>query len=235
MSSASSADLTARARVRDAAIACFGQRGFGVPVRAIADHAGVSPGLVIHHFGSKEKLRGACDDHVRGVINELRTEALRSPGGAAFMHHLTALDLFAPILGYLLQSLRAGGPLAVSVFELMVEETERYLAAGEETGLIRPSRDPAGRARWAVSTGLGSLLLHANLRHPGADADYQQVLQTWMAEHTLAALEAYSEPILADTSWLDAYTAVQDPGSAPAPPETCPNPGAPASPDADEA
>ena len=57
MCSALSPDLTARARIRDAAIECFARQGFAVSVRAIAAHAGVSPGLVIHHFGSKAGLR----------------------------------------------------------------------------------------------------------------------------------------------------------------------------------
>ncbi len=36
-------DLTATARIRDAAIEQFGEHGFGVGVRAIAKAAGVSP------------------------------------------------------------------------------------------------------------------------------------------------------------------------------------------------
>ncbi|WP_329603806.1 helix-turn-helix domain-containing protein, partial [Nocardia seriolae] len=46
-------DLTTRARIRDAAITVFGEQGFGVGVRAIAAAAGVSPGLVNHHFGDR--------------------------------------------------------------------------------------------------------------------------------------------------------------------------------------
>ena len=50
-------DLTTRARIRDAAIGLFGRDGFGpATVRAVASAAGVSPGLVIHHFGSKAGL-----------------------------------------------------------------------------------------------------------------------------------------------------------------------------------
>ncbi|WP_280443543.1 helix-turn-helix domain-containing protein, partial [Nocardia brasiliensis] len=40
--------------MRDAAIEGFGDQGFQVGVRAIAKAAGVSPGLVNHHFGSKD-------------------------------------------------------------------------------------------------------------------------------------------------------------------------------------
>ncbi|MGH9206832.1 MAG: TetR family transcriptional regulator, partial [Acidimicrobiales bacterium] len=37
-----SADLTAAARIRDAAIEQFGQHGFGTGLRAVAEAAGVS-------------------------------------------------------------------------------------------------------------------------------------------------------------------------------------------------
>jgi AcrR family transcriptional regulator len=35
-------DLTAKARIRDAALALYAEHGFGVTARAIADRAGVS-------------------------------------------------------------------------------------------------------------------------------------------------------------------------------------------------
>jgi len=50
-------DLTAAARIRDAAIERFGEQGFSVGLRPIAEAAGVSAALVIHHFGSKDGLR----------------------------------------------------------------------------------------------------------------------------------------------------------------------------------
>jgi AcrR family transcriptional regulator len=64
----SASDLTARARIRGAALARFGTDGIaGTSVRAVAADAGVSP-LVVHHFGSKEGLRQACDDYVLDSI-----------------------------------------------------------------------------------------------------------------------------------------------------------------------
>src|SRR6266545_3920627 len=57
-------DLTARARIRDAALRLFAERGVdGATIRDIAKAAGVSAGLVRHHFGSKEALRDACDSY----------------------------------------------------------------------------------------------------------------------------------------------------------------------------
>lgn len=73
-----SADLTAHARIREAAIEQFGRHGFGVGLRAIAEAAGVSAALVIHHFGSKEGLRKACDDFVAEEIRSSKAAALKS-------------------------------------------------------------------------------------------------------------------------------------------------------------
>ena len=51
-------------RILDAALDLFGAQGFsGTSIKAVAQQAGVSPALVIHHFGSKDALRAACDDH----------------------------------------------------------------------------------------------------------------------------------------------------------------------------
>ena len=39
------------------------------------------PDLVIHHFGSKEELRAACDKHVAGMIRDLKSEAMAAGAG----------------------------------------------------------------------------------------------------------------------------------------------------------
>ena len=51
-----------RDRLRDAAIETFARLGLGATVRQLASDAGVTAGLVTHHFGSKDALRQACDD-----------------------------------------------------------------------------------------------------------------------------------------------------------------------------
>lgn len=205
MCSASSHDLTARSRIRDAAIACFAQQGFGASVRTIAARAGVSPGLVVHHFGSKARLREVCDEYVRKVIADVKTESAGSVDPASFLHQLATLDEYALILGYLVRSLREGGPLASALYEQLTEDSKRYLALGVEAGTISPSRDPDARARYLVSVSLGSLLLHVTLHHGGPESDYGQVLHEWTAEYMLPALELFTEPILPDSGLLDTY------------------------------
>ncbi|MEV4996959.1 TetR/AcrR family transcriptional regulator [Streptomyces niveus] len=62
-------DLTGRARLRDAALELFAERGFeATSTRAVAAAAGLSPALVTRHFGSKEGLRAAVDDYVMDRI-----------------------------------------------------------------------------------------------------------------------------------------------------------------------
>ena len=52
-------------KILSAAVAEFARHGFTkTTVRGIAAAAEVSPGLIIHHFGSKDGLRSACDQHV---------------------------------------------------------------------------------------------------------------------------------------------------------------------------
>ena len=61
VSSGSPDDRTVRARVRDAAIDLIAAGGVeALTARAVAERAGVSPGSVIHNFGSMEGLRRAA-------------------------------------------------------------------------------------------------------------------------------------------------------------------------------
>ena len=65
-------------------MALFAERGVdAVSVRDVASAAGVSPGLVVHHFGTKQALREAVDDHVTEVLDVLlrAAEAERGAGG----------------------------------------------------------------------------------------------------------------------------------------------------------
>ncbi|GAA4815052.1 helix-turn-helix domain-containing protein [Tomitella cavernea] len=58
-------DLTAKARVRNAALELFGEQGEQrVSLRKVASHAGVTLGLVQHHYKTKDGLREAVEQLV---------------------------------------------------------------------------------------------------------------------------------------------------------------------------
>lgn len=67
-------DLTAKAVIRDEAIRLFAARGTQtVSLRQVSAAAGVSPGLVTHHFGARAGLREAVDAHVVSFRSRLRS------------------------------------------------------------------------------------------------------------------------------------------------------------------
>ncbi|MBE1875655.1 TetR/AcrR family transcriptional regulator [Myceligenerans pegani] len=124
------ADLTARARIRNAALALFAERGFkGATVKQIAEAAGVSHGLLQHHFGSKDDLRQACDAYVLRTLGDL--DSLGAVHGeftdpdfmAGLMNHGRA------VLPYVARAMAEGEPIARALFERGAGIGEEWLAA----------------------------------------------------------------------------------------------------------
>ncbi|OFJ52060.1 TetR/AcrR family transcriptional regulator [Mycolicibacterium grossiae] len=198
-------DLTTTARIRDAALDLFGRDGFGVGVRAIAAAAGVSPGLVIHHFGSKEGLRRACDEHVAAVVLESKTESIRSADPATWFAQLAGIEAYAPLMAYLMRSLQSGGDLAKALWRTMIDNVEQYLDEGVRAGTVLPSPDPRGRSRFLAMAGGGSFLLYLQLHDD--PSDLAGVLRDYAEDMVLPALEIYSHGLMADSTMYDAFLA----------------------------
>ncbi|KOX19724.1 transcriptional regulator [Saccharothrix sp. NRRL B-16348] len=196
----SASDLTTRARIRDAALARFGADGVaGTSVRAVAADAGVSPALVLHHFGSKEGLRQACDEHV--------LDAIRSGGevdASALGHVLRAAT---PVRRYLGRALLDGTEGASVLFTEIVDRTEEWLAVGEAEGWVRPTSDARARAVTYVSWLLAPLVLGDQVgRLLGGDP-----AETATAVRgARAGLEMLTGGLFTDDRWLTAFTAVDE-------------------------
>jgi AcrR family transcriptional regulator len=198
-----SADLTAAARIRDAAIAQFGEHGFGVGLRAIAEAAGVSAGLVIHHFGSKDGLRRACDDYVAEAIRSLKSEAMQSHEPATWLAQLSEIESYAPLTAYLVRSLQSGADLAKTLWRTMIANAEEYLDEGVRAGTLKPSRDPKARARYLAITGGGGLLLYLQMHEDPTNLAAE--LRDYSTDMVLPALELYTEGLMADRTMYDAF------------------------------
>ncbi|MEU1983356.1 TetR family transcriptional regulator [Nocardia sp. NPDC019395] len=213
----SSDDLTTRARIRDAAVVLFGEQGFGVGVRAIAKAAGVSPGLVNHHFGSKEGLRRECDDYVRGVIRESKMSYMNRPSTGNLLQQLAEIEEFAPVIAYMMRSFQAGGQLAGVLFEHMVEDVEQYLEAGVASGVLRKPRDIKAMARYLATANGGGMLMFLQTHTPADGVvDYRQALRDYADQMMLPALELYTDGLLTDSSMVEALLAARRrPGATP--------------------
>ncbi|SFR22833.1 regulatory protein, tetR family [Lentzea waywayandensis] len=194
----SASDLTARARIRDAALTRFGSEGIsGTSVRAVAADAGVSPALVVHHFGSKEGLRQACDDYVLDSIrsgDEAATEALGEVLSAA-----------TPVRRYLARALLDDTEAAGALFAEIVERTQVWLADGEAEGWVRPTSDSRARAVTYVSWLLAPLVLgdHVGRLLGGDPAETATAVRG-----ARAGLEMLTGGLFADDRWLSAFTEI---------------------------
>jgi TetR/AcrR family transcriptional regulator, regulator of cefoperazone and chloramphenicol sensitivity len=118
----SSKDLTARARIRDAAIDLFAEHGVeGATIRDIAQRAGVSSGLLRHHFGSKEGLRDACDEYVVSELTGLGTRFIEFGS----VNRITPDTL--RLQRYVVRSVMDGSPAGSALFDRLLEYGERWL------------------------------------------------------------------------------------------------------------
>ncbi|MGZ0148549.1 TetR/AcrR family transcriptional regulator [Kribbella sp. WER1] len=144
MVDARSSDLTARARLRLAALKLFAEHGFeATSTRAIATEAGVSHALLRHHYGSKDGLRAAVDEDVLDTFDQ----------GLATLDadDLTALgQVTAQLFGadevrrnYLRRVLLEGGPAGIALFRRLLDGARRHLSA------LRTGPVDEADARWA--------------------------------------------------------------------------------------
>ncbi|MCL1602200.1 MAG: TetR/AcrR family transcriptional regulator [Actinomycetia bacterium] len=182
-------DRTTRARIRDAAIECIAEHGVAsTTARKVADSAGVSPGLVIHHFGSMEGLRTACDDHVATVIRRYKQEAMSSGPNLDVLAALRN-PAMGPLMGYLASVVASDSERVADLVDALVDDAEAYIQQGVESGMLQPSADPRGRAVVLTIWNLGAVALHHHLKRLlGVDLTDTDVL-------TDPTFAAYAGPI----------------------------------------
>jgi AcrR family transcriptional regulator len=183
-------DLTARARIRDAALRLFGDYGVdGTTIRAIARQAGVSGGLVRHHFGSKEDLRAACDRYALSRMMDIKDEAIVQGQIANPGFFAAAQPAVLTLVKYFARSMVDGSPAADAMFEEMVALTESWLAEHH----AGPIRDPKAYSAVLVAMELGSMVMRAQLsRVLGADVLGPEGNRRLVR----ARLDFYSQPLL---------------------------------------
>jgi len=141
----STEDLSSRARLRDAAVRLFAERGVaGTSVRDIAEAAGVTAGLITHHFGSKERLKAAVDELMIEVFTAPLTAPsdLSSPtaeGVAEALAHTMAAH--PDLRAYLRRSFLENDPASGEVFDRFVELLRERLAEMQAAGMLRADLD----------------------------------------------------------------------------------------------
>jgi AcrR family transcriptional regulator len=152
-------DLTARARIREAALEHFARDGYDrATIRAIAKTAGVSPGLLRHHYGSKEDLREACDHYVFEMLHRVNAELLADPSATAQTQQTSK-----PFGRYVARSLADGSPTVGPIFDELVTMTEAWLARADHSRTDSPTIDRRVRAALLTAMKIGIPLLHEHV------------------------------------------------------------------------
>ena len=203
-------DRTAVARIRDAAIERWGEHGFNVGLRSIAEAAGVSAALVIHHFGSKEGLRKACDEYIAEEIRSGKSASLQTKDPADWFAQMAEIESYAPMMAYLVRSMQSGSDLAKMMWQRMIDNAEEYLEEGVRNGLLKPSRNPRARAKYLGMSSGGGFLMYLQMHDN--PTDLRAVLRDYGEEMVLPALEIYTEGLMADSTMYDAFLETREKG-----------------------
>ncbi|MGB3301722.1 TetR/AcrR family transcriptional regulator [Gordonia sp. (in: high G+C Gram-positive bacteria)] len=134
------ADLTAKAKIRNAALDLYAERGEdGASMRAVAAAAGVTVSLVQHHFTTKDGLRSAVEqliiDYHKAAIASAAAEG--TPGEIAAARDEAVRQMLADhpsVVNYmrrvLLEPASGGGTMLARLTELSRTEVVGLREAG---------------------------------------------------------------------------------------------------------
>lgn len=160
-----------RKRLIEAAAKLFAERGYSnSSVAAIGDAAGVSRGLINHHFGSKENLLYEVIAEILGEWNELMVPAVAGTRGIETLHAI--LDSFMEFAeqrrerAQLLFRLMAQSfdPESDVLEELLkvharwIEKSKTWWDEGVADGDIDPSIDHESMATFLIGAARGIVL-----------------------------------------------------------------------------
>lgn len=173
-------------RIRNAALKSFATQGTSATsLRTVAAAAGVSLGLVQHHFATKAGLIKAVDDHVLALVLTAisqpipeQTDSVAEVGSRVTRIIAEQTD----IADYLGRALIDGSPLGASIFDALVGfGTARWNQRGER-GETRPDIDLTWAAVNSLVLALGTVVLRAHIeRYLPEPLTSPTQLQRWHA------------------------------------------------------
>jgi TetR/AcrR family transcriptional regulator, regulator of cefoperazone and chloramphenicol sensitivity len=165
------ADLTAKARIRNAALDLFATKGAAsTTIREVASAAGVTHGLVVHHFTNKEGLRRSVRQHVIELLR-LALESVPGEGTAAEIRHArdTSVDrmLMAKptIMTYLRRVMLDPAETDTELIAMLANFTLGEVRSLRERGLAGTSAPDYFQAMAVMTRELGPRLLAPVAQH----------------------------------------------------------------------
>jgi AcrR family transcriptional regulator len=184
-------DLTARASIRNEALRLFAALGpDAVSVRQIAAAAGVSPALVLHHFGSKAGLREAVDRYAAAQFDGLlgageEIGEILTSGATASVAELFGemVPADSPLPGYFRRLLLTADPVALALFRRWFDVSRALLDQMTAAGVAAESEDPDVRAAFMLAADLVLLVLRDPIAEVlGVDPLSPEGMNRWAGE-----------------------------------------------------
>jgi AcrR family transcriptional regulator len=182
---ASDGDLTAKARIRNAAMDLYAEYGEDhTSMREIAAAAGVTVGLLVHHFGTKDRLRDAVEqlvvDHFAQAIAQVPVVGTPAEIGAARDASVADMLTANPaVVNYLRRAVLNPNASGGRLLERLTELARREVTQLRATGVASTTRSESSQVIGVMVRQLGHLFLQPmidamwrQLAEPGAtDAD----------------------------------------------------------------
>jgi AcrR family transcriptional regulator len=174
-------------RIRNAALRSFAMHGTAATsLRTVAEAAGVSVGLVQHHFANKAGLIKAVDDHVLSVVIAIIAQPMPGPPADSLNEmgsRVTQLVAEHPdVVDYFGRALIDGSPLGVMIFDTLVGNGTARWHQRSERGEARPDVDLTWAAINSLVLALGTLILRTHVeRHLPEPLSTPAQLERWQA------------------------------------------------------
>jgi AcrR family transcriptional regulator len=177
--------LSAVERIRAAALKSFAANGTsGTTLRSVAAAAGVSLGLVQHHFVTKAGLIKAVEDHVLETLVTAMARPIPEPPADSISDvgsRVTRIIAEQPeVADYVGRAVMDGTTLGATVFDTLMGVGMARWRQRAERGEARPDVDLPWAVMNAMVLALGALALRPHIdRHLPASLTTPEQLQRW--------------------------------------------------------
>ncbi|MBF6278397.1 MULTISPECIES: TetR/AcrR family transcriptional regulator [Nocardia] len=158
-------DLTGKARIRNTALDLYAAKGEdGTSMRAIAQAAGVTVGLLVHHFGTKDSIRDAVDDLVVDFFAHAiaQAPAATAPLAIAAARNEAVAQMLAShpeVVNYLRRTLLEPGGHRSTLLGKLTTLTHREITALRNAGVASTDRQESSQVIELVVRQVGQLFL----------------------------------------------------------------------------
>jgi AcrR family transcriptional regulator len=165
---ASAQERSSIERIRNAALRTFATHGTSATsLRTVAEAAGVSVGLLQHHFVSKAGLVKAVDDHVMAVVVAAIAPPIAPPPSDSIAEmggRVTGMIAEHPdVVDYVGRALIDGSPLGTAIFDTLAAFGMVRWNQRKERGEIRPEVDVTWAALNSLVLAVGTMILRGHV------------------------------------------------------------------------